>query len=115
MAINPDDLQRRLCDQLCASVRVPGLVFTLVPSLRRRLNRVAGDPPDKSEGDPSTFTLYALPPKGFRTFHIAPFSSPNAPAPVFDLDAIALSDGKVWVQLLEDHAQAIQEQVSPGD
>lgn len=22
MAINPDDLQRRLCDQLCASVRV---------------------------------------------------------------------------------------------
>ena len=22
MAINPDDLQRRLCDQFCASVRV---------------------------------------------------------------------------------------------
>ena len=93
-------------------VKAPGLVFTLAPNLRRRLNQVARESPDKSESAPSTLTLHALPPKGFRTFHMAPFSGPNAPAPLLDLDAIALSDGKVWVQLLEEHAQAIEERQS---
>ena len=103
------DLIEGRTSDVALRVEAPGLVFTLAPSLRRRLNQVAREFPDNSESAPSTFTLHALPPKGFRTFHMAPFSSPNAPAPQLDLEAIALSDGKVWVQLLEDHARAIEE------
>lgn len=88
-------------------VAAPGLDFTLARSLRRRLNQVAKDPPKRSGSSATTFTLDALPPKGFRTFHMAPFSSPNVPAPELDPKAVALSDGEVWVQLLEDHARAI--------
>ena len=90
-------------------VEAPGLVFTLPPSLRRGLNQVARESTNNSGSAPSTFTLHALPPKGFRTFHMAPFSGPDAPAPQLDVEAIALSDGRVWVQLLEDHARAIEE------
>ena len=92
-------------------VEAPRLVFTLTPSLRRRLNQVTENP----EGGPSTLKINALPPKGFRTFQMASFVDPDGPAQFVDPDVVAVSDGKVWVQLLEDHAMVLAEQLASGE